>query len=348
VSSPAVRVGVLGCARIALRRMLPAFSRTPGLDLAAVASRDPDKARAAAAEFGCRPVTGYAALLERPDIDAVYVPLPAALHESWVEAALRAGKHVLAEKPVTLTAGRTAAVLDLARARGLVLMENVMFVHHGQHAAVLSLLRAGEIGELRSFEATFTIPAPPDDDIRFRADLGGGALSDVGVYPVRAAQHLLGPGVTVHAAVLTTGPGRTVDTAGAVLLRRDDGVTALLSYGMEHAYRSSYTLVGSTGRITVERAFTPPAEHRPEILLDRGGRVEKRLLEAEDQVGATVRAFRAAILTGGAPELAAATLEQARLLDDVRRLAGPAPQRWPVAPNGAPAGPDRQYTMDPP
>lgn len=321
----ALRVGVLGCADIALRRMLPAFARTPGAVVAGVASRDPAKATAAADQFGCRGYPGYAALLDSDDIDAVYVPLPAALHEEWVEAALRAGKHVLAEKPVTLHADRTAALLALAEARGLVLMENVMFVHHPQHAAVLEMVRDGTIGELRAVEATFTIPALPADDIRYRADLGGGALSDVGVYPVRAALHLLGHDLAVHGASLSVGAGRQVDTAGVALLGRPDGVTASLSFGLEHSYRSAYTVVGSTGRITVERAFTPPAEHRPVLRIERGGQVEDWHVAAGDQVAATVAAFVAATASGGAPALAEATLAQARLLDAVRHHSARSP-----------------------
>ncbi|BFU42717.1 Gfo/Idh/MocA family protein [Krasilnikovia sp. MM14-A1004] len=315
-----VRLGVLGCAEIARRRMLPAFSRTPGAVVTAVASRDAAKAEKVAAEFGGDPVTGYAALLERDDVDAVYVPLPAAMHESWVEAALRAGKHVLAEKPVTLDPAATARLAELARAHHLVLMENVMFVHHRQHATVAELVRDGAIGELRGFEATFTIPPLADDDIRYRADLGGGALSDVGVYPVRAALHLLGDDLTVCGAVLAAGAGRRVDTRGAALLRTGAGVVATLVFGMEHSYRSSYTLTGSAGRITLDRAFTPPADHQPVLHLDRNGRVEQRRLDPDDQVANTVAAFVAAVSAGG-PTALDASLAQIRLLDDIRRKA---------------------------
>ncbi|OKI61978.1 Gfo/Idh/MocA family protein [Streptomyces sp. MJM1172] len=314
--SGAVRVAVIGCADIAVRRMLPAFAASPDTEIVAVASRSAPKAERVAARFGGRAVRGYAGLLELEEVDAVYVPLPAALHERWVRAALDAGKHVLAEKPLTTNATRTGRLLDLARDRGLALMENVMFVHHPRHAAVRRLVAEGAIGELRSLSAAFTVPALPDTDIRHRPELGGGALGDVGLYPLRAALHFLGPGLEVVGAELTRGSGREVETSGAVLLRTREGRTAQVTFGIEHAYLSRYELWGSEGRITVDRAFTPPADHVPVIELHRAGGHEQIRLAPHDQVAATIAAFVASVRAGAAP--AGETLRQARLLDDVR------------------------------
>ncbi|MET9608688.1 Gfo/Idh/MocA family oxidoreductase [Streptomyces sp. NPDC006512] len=315
-----VRIGVLGCADIARRRMLPALRAASGTALVAVASRDAAKARDTAAEAGCEAVTGYGALLERPDVDAVYVPLPAALHATWVEAALRAGKHVLAEKPLTTDLADTRRLTALAGAAGLVLRENVMFVHHSQHAAVRALVAGGAIGELRSFRAEFTVPRLPDSDIRYDAALGGGALWDTGVYPVRAALHFLGDRLETEAAVLVRGgPGRAVDTAGTALLRTPEGVTAQLSFGLDHGYRSAYEITGSEGRVTVERAFTPPAGHPPTVRLERRTGVEEIGLAPDDQVLRTVAAFAADVRAAAGPE--ASLLRQAELLDRIHRSA---------------------------
>ncbi|WP_327371094.1 Gfo/Idh/MocA family protein [Streptomyces sp. NBC_01217] len=315
-----LRVGVIGCAGIAVRRMLPAFAADPGIEIAAVASRDPAKARQVAERFGCRPVHGYDALLERDDVQAVYVPLPAALHAEWTEAALKTGRHVLAEKPLSTDRRRTAELLELAGAQGLVLMENVMFVHHHRHRAVRRLVADGAIGELRSFRAAFTIPPLPDGDIRYDPELGGGALADVGVYPLRAALHFLGLELDVVGARFVRGAGRRVETSGAALLSTPGAVTAQITFGMDDAYRSAYELWGSEGSITVDRAFTPPADHVPVIGLHRGGKTEEIRLEPHDQVAATVAAFAAAVRTGPLPD-PRATLRQAELLDDTRRSA---------------------------
>ena len=318
-----IRVGILGTASIARRRMLPAFAASPDFAVAAVASRDPDRAAGVARTYGCDAVHGYQALLDRTDVDAVYLPLPTAMHAGWAEAALRAGKHVLVEKPAAEDAAKVAALLRLARDKGLALRENVLFVHHGQHSAVRDLMAGGAVGELRAFHATFTVPAPPATDIRHDAALGGGALADVGVYPVRAALHLLGPELEVAGATLRVPPGSDVETGGAALLTTSAGVTVQLSFGMDHDYRSGYEVHGSTGRITVRHAFTPPAGHRPDVLLTRGaGSAEAINLPAEDQVAAAVSAFAAAVRGRAAPDDALA--HQARLLDEIRRAAHPA------------------------
>lgn len=313
-------MGVLGCAGIAVRRMLPAFEDCPDIEIAAVASRDAAKARQVAERFACRPVHGYAELLEQDDIQAVYVPLPAALHAEWTEAALATGRHVLAEKPLTTDRHRTGELLDLARTRGLVLMENVMFVHHHRHEEVRRLVAEGAIGELRAFHAAFTIPPLPHGDIRYDPELGGGALADVGVYPLRAALHFLGHDLDLVGARLVQGPGRQVETSGAALLSTPGTVTAQITFGMEHAYRSSYELWGSEGSISVDRAFTPPADHVPVIGLHRGGTVEEIKLEPHDQVAATVAAFAAAVRNRTLPDTGA-TLRQAGLLDEIHRSA---------------------------
>ncbi|MFF7795766.1 Gfo/Idh/MocA family oxidoreductase [Streptomyces sp. NPDC007991] len=323
----AIRVGVLGSAEIACRRMLPAFARSAAFEITAIASRDPGRGAAAAAPYRARVLHGYHRLIEDGDVDAVYIPLPLALHAEWVEAALRAGKHVLAEKPLSTSMEVSAHLFALARRRRLALMENVMFIHHGQHARVRRLIEDGAIGEPRSFHAAFTVPRRSAGDIRYRPELGGGALWDTGVYPVRAAQHILGAELTVVGAVATAAAGFDVDTAGAALLRRDgDGVGVHLTYGLDHAYRSTYEVCGSTGRLTLDMAFTPPADHVPVIRLhDRSGSRELRL-GPEDQVAGTVAAFAEAVRRGAVrAEDEKATLEQARLLRDILGTTVPTP-----------------------
>jgi predicted dehydrogenase len=311
VNGSPLRIGVLGCAEIARRRMLPAFAACPATEVVAVASRDGDKARETARPYGCRAVTGYQALLADPDVDAVYVPLPAALHARWTRAALEAGKHVLAEKPVALEPARTAELFALAGRRGLALMENVMFVHHPQHEAVRKLAADGSLGELRSLHAEFTVPRRPAEDIRYRGDLGGGALWDTGVYPLRAALHLLGPELTLLAAHLSDPGGIGVPSAGTALLVHTPTSTAVtLGFGLDHAYRSAYTLTGSRSALTLTHAFTPPAAHVPRLL------PEAEPLEPADQVALAVAAFARAAARGRS-FAADTTVRQSELLAQI-------------------------------
>lgn len=311
-----VRLGVLGCADIALRRILPSAAGLPGVRITAIASRQRGKAEKAAATFGCDAVEGYQRLLDRDDVDAVYIPLPPGLHAEWVRRALAAGKHVLAEKPLTTSLEDSAAAVDQAARAGLVLRENYMFVHHAQHGKVRALLDEGAIGDLRGLSAAFSIPRRPGTDFRYAASLGGGALLDVGGYPLRLASHLLGP-LRVVGASRQHDVGLGVDISGDALLRRDDGVAAHLSFGLDHAYVARYEVVGTTGRITVDRAYSPPADLTPMIALHRAGGVETVALDPDDQCANTLTAFvedvRANVATTDE-----AIVTQARLLDEIR------------------------------
>ncbi len=325
-----IRFGVLGCADIARRRTLPAILREPTTELVAVAAREQAKARAFAGQFGCAAAADYRSLLSRPDVDAVYIPLPAGLHHEWVGRALEAGKHVLVEKPLTTRYAHTVAMVESARSLGLALMENLTFLRHGLHRAVLDLLEGGEIGELREVNAAFGFPPLGPDDIRYRPDLGGGALLDTGMYPLSAARLFLGPELEVVGATLKLDPERGVDVSGSALLSTPDGRTAQLTFGFEHAYRSDYVLWGSEGRIVVERAYTPPATRRPVIRLEHEEVRRELTLPPEDQFANTLRAFVGAVAVAG--QRAAETVEicaRARLIDEIRVKAGQPRVRLP-------------------
>ncbi|MFV2022761.1 Gfo/Idh/MocA family protein [Micromonospora sp. LOL_023] len=319
-ASGTVRVGLIGCADIAVRRILPALAGLPGTQLTAVASRRRSRAVTIARRFGGEPVAGYDELLRRTDVDAVYLPLPPAMHAEWIRKALEHGKHVLSEKPLTTSHEQTVDLVGTARRSGLVLMENYMFVHHTQHAAVRRMLTAGAIGELQAFSATFTIPTRPPGDLRLQPELGGGALLDVAGYPVRAAQLFLGRDLTVVGASRRFSDALGVDLGGAALLRHPDGVTAQLTFGINHRYVSSYQFLGSTGRISVDHVFTPPAEHRPEVRTDWQDRHTHVLLPAHDQYSGSLQAFLAAVRgDGGTDVKECAISDQAMLIDSIRQ-----------------------------
>ncbi|MEU5976597.1 Gfo/Idh/MocA family oxidoreductase [Streptomyces sp. NPDC047315] len=317
-----LRFGVLGCADIAWRRMLPVLSAAPDVEVVAVASRELAKAQRFTARFGGRAVEGYEALLAARDVDAVYVPLPAMLHAEWVARALRAGKHVLVEKPLTGTAAETVRLLESASARGLVLVENVAFPHHALHADVTDRLARGAIGRLRGFGAAFTIPPLPPSNVRHLPKVGGGALLDIGIYPVRAALEFCGPDLEVVGAVLRE-HGRTgAVVSGRVLLATSQGVTADLFFGMEHSYRNAYEFAGSAGRLSVDRVFTPPPSYRPVVRIERQDHCEEFVVSAGDQFAAVVARFAAAVRSGGdAGGLAEASVRQARLVTAIEEEA---------------------------
>ncbi len=314
-----VRMGVLGCASIALRRVLPAMMEAEGIELTAVASRDPAKAREVARRFGCAAADGYDDLLDRPDLDAIYLPLPTGLHAHWASRALAAGKHVLSEKPLSCDHATALGLVNQAKTAGLWLMENYMFLHHGQHEKVRNLIADGRVGELRVFTASFGIPPLDASDVRYRPELGGGALLDVGVYPIRAATYFLGSQLRVVGSLLRLDPTRGVDVAGHALLATPAGVTAELSFGFEHAYRSCYSLWGDQGRLSLDRAFTPPPTWQPLIRIESGDRSEELALPADHQFRNIAESFARSILRDEDYTAAAeAITRQAQLVDQVR------------------------------
>jgi predicted dehydrogenase len=319
-----LRLGVLGCSAIARRRTLPVVRDADHLTVAAVASRAPDKARAYADEFGGEPC-GYRELLDRPDVDAVYIGLPNALHHEWARQALLAGKHVLCEKPLTTDQASAKDLEDLATARGLVLRENFAFLHHPQHDEVRRLVAGGRVGAVRTLAAAFGFPPLPATDIRYRAELGGGALLDAGVYPVRLAWHLLGAGLSVAGAVLRVDPALGVDVSGHALLTSPDGVFADLEFGFQHTYRSRYEIWGSAAALRLDHAFTPPPGHRSRLDIEEQDHGEQLVMPAAHQFRLSVERFADAARAGWSAEREAPWLagarETARLVEEIRAVA---------------------------
>jgi predicted dehydrogenase len=319
---PVLKVGVLGCADIAQRNTIPALVADPSVHLVAVASRSREKAEAVAHRFGAEPVTGYAALLDRVDIDAVYVPLPPALHHEWVAKALAAGKHVLAEKPLATDHAEAADLVAAARAGNRLLLENFAFLHHSQHATVRRLIEDGVIGEVRTLTAEFGFPPLDPADIRYQPALGGGALLDAGVYTLRAASRYLGPDVRVEGATLRTDATTGVDLGGGALVATPDGRTGHLSFGFDRSYRCALTIWGSEGTLTLDRAFSAPATLRPVLRIQRQDHHEERTLPAFHQFAAQVAHFADTVLNDGDLHTPGEDiLRQAYLVDALRTRA---------------------------
>jgi len=253
-------VGVLGCADIARRRFLPALARCRGARLAAVASRDRARAAAVAAPFGAA-ATDYLGLLRRQDVDLVYVALPGHLHEPWAVAALEHGKHVLCEKPLALSAAAVERMLATAARRGRLLLENLMFLRHPQHREVAALLAARHPGAPARLRCTFHIPSPPPGDHRLDPERGGGALHDLGRYPLGAAWQLLGGEVVEVARCAVERRAGLVGAVEAEAVTAGGGALAM-SIAFGRPYECWYELGAAGGAWRLDRAFTPPADHR--------------------------------------------------------------------------------------
>ncbi len=196
-----VRIGTLGCARITPQALIRPAKENDTVQVTAVASRDCTKAEAFAKKHGIPTVhKDYEALIQDPDIDAIYNPLPNSLHAEWSIRALRAGKHVLCEKPMASNAIEAEEMNRVATEEGKVLMEAFHWRYHPLAERVIELLKAKTIGDVSRIEATFCIPLPFRNDIRYNPDLGGGALMDTGCYTVNILRHLMGEEPRVQSA----------------------------------------------------------------------------------------------------------------------------------------------------
>lgn len=188
-----IRFAILGTAKIA-RTVAPKIQSAEGTELLGIASRSEDSAQQFAQEFGIpRTYSGYAAALDDPDVDAVYVPLPPSMHQEWTEKAAAAGKHILCEKPLARNVSETDRMIAACRKHNVVLLDGVMWYHTARAAAIRSVVDSGQLGELRQLTSVFTFrwDTMPMENLRMHRDLGGGSLLDLGWYCVGASLWLL-------------------------------------------------------------------------------------------------------------------------------------------------------------
>jgi len=291
-----IRWGILGTARIN-RRVIPAMRLARRSNLVAVASRDVRRAEAYAREWSIpRAASGYQTLLDDPGIDAVYIPLPNTDHVPWTLAAIAAGKHVLCEKPLALGPSDVDRIAVAAAAAKVIVEEGFMYRHEPMTGRVMSLISSGAIGTVRAIVSGFTFVLDAAPNIRFDPVMGGGALWDVGSYPVTYAQLIAGCEPTVVFGSAHWNPSG-VDDEFRGMLRFDGGATANIYAGFRAAYRTWLEILGSDGALTVPNPFKPgPIET---LELERGGVVEHIAVPGSAEIFVReVEDFEASVLDG--------------------------------------------------
>jgi predicted dehydrogenase len=254
--SKKLRWGILGVAKIN-ERLLPAFVKAGNAELVGIASRSLDKAQAAARGAGIpRAFGSYQALLDDPNIDAVYNPLPNHLHDEWTRKAAERGKHVLCEKPLTPTAREAEALVAFCQAKKVKLMDGFFWPHHPRTHQMKSLLTGGTLGRVERVTGTFTFQLPLDQtNIRLQASSGGGSLLDVGCYPVYGIRWAFGEEpVKVWAAARFH---NDVDVSMSATLWFADGRIANFDCGFVHPMRQWLEVVGSKGTLIVPEMWVP-------------------------------------------------------------------------------------------
>ena len=261
-----IRIGILGCANVAAKYAIKAFQALDNAEVVAIASRDYTKAKEWGKRFGVEAVSSYDELLQLKEVDAVYIPLPIGLHEEWVLKAAVAGKHILCEKSLSHNFVSAKKMIDFCREKGIVLYENFMCGFHPQHAAVKSLLEQGSIGDPAIFQGDFGFPPFPETSFRYDQALGGGSLNDAGAYTVFMSRKIFGEPISVTASLAVDGK-TAVDVQGSAFLEFADSKVGLLSFCFNNVYQNNYSIWGSKGKISVNRAYSIPSEMKPQVEL---------------------------------------------------------------------------------
>lgn len=301
---PPVRWGVLGAANIAIAKVIPAMRRSARSRVVAIASRDESKAKAAARTLGIpRAYGSYEALLADPEVEAIYNPLPNHLHVPWSIRAADAGKHVLCEKPIALSGAQAAELRDARDRTGVLIGEAFMVRTHPQWLEARRLVDDGSIGPLRLVSGHFSYFRRDPEDIRSRPEYGGGALMDIGCYPVTLARWLFGAEPTEVIALIERDPDFGVDRLATALMRFPGGQATFACSGQLVPFQRM-ELFGTRGRIQVEIPFNAPPERPCRIFVDDGsalGGLSARAIELPvvDQYTLQADAFSAAIRGGG-------------------------------------------------
>lgn len=250
-----IGVGVLGYSDIARRKFIPALAQSTGAVLHAVARSVQATAAATARDLQVKP-TSYEELLTDPAIGLVYISLPNHLHETWTLRALQQGKHVICEKPLGLSAASVQLMVACAADQGLLLFENLMYLHHPQHAAVKKIMERGDIGIIKGVRSVFRFPFPAAGNFRLDPARGGGAFHDLAPYAVSTAWYFLRGMCHSFSGFALDRNGLNVGIHGTALTTEGEIFSYSLAFGQ--SYESSYEIIGEKGKIWVDRAYTTP------------------------------------------------------------------------------------------
>lgn len=308
-----MKIGIICPSEIAYRRFMPAVKQFTeiefiGIGVCSVEERfgknyiedektaeillaERAKAELFIQEYGGKIFNSYEEIVYSNEIDALYIPLPPALHFIWAKMALEAGKNVLVEKPSTISAENTRELTEIAAKKGLALHENYMFAFHEQLDAIDDVIRSGELGEMRLYRVSFGFPMRAANDFRYNKKLGGGALIDAGGYTIKYATRLLGDTAKIAYAQLNYIDGYEVDMYGSGALVNDQGVTVQIAFGMDNNYKCELEAWGSKGCLMTGRVLTAPVGFVPTMTIRKGNTDEIRELPSDDSFKKSIQHF---------------------------------------------------------
>lgn len=314
-----IRIGIICPSEIAFRRFLPSLMKAKDdFQFAGVAIASPEewfgdlthvsadeiqaqqdreraKAQTFVEQYGGQIYEGYHSIIQSPEVDAMYIPLPPALHFRWAKLALENNKHVFVEKPSTVCSKDTDDLITLASSKQLALHENYMFVYHQQLEEIQDIVKSGKIGDVRLYRISFGFPLRQINDFRYNKALGGGALLDAGGYCMKYANYLLGDTAKVVTAQANYMKGFEVEMYGSATMSNDEGTVAQMAFGMDNDYQCKIEIWGSKGTLTSNRILTAPAGFVPNASIKNNQNVETVELSADDAFLKSIMRFKACV-----------------------------------------------------
>lgn len=339
-----MKLGIICPSEIALRRFMPALQLCDEFEFVGLGvftkeerfgdeniddgtfrtihQQEIDKAQTFIDQYGGKIFDGYEKIVKSPDVDAIYIPLPPALHFKWAKLALECGKHVLVEKPSTVSYDDTKELVRIAKKNKLAFHENYMFTFHKQLDAIEDIIKSGEIGDIRLYRISFGFPRRAVNDFRYNKALGGGALIDAGGYTIRYATRLLGPTARITYGQSNYLDEFEVDMYGSAAMVNDDGVTAQIAFGMDNNYKCELEAWGSKGCLTTGRVLTAPVGFVPTATIRIGN--EERIVDlpSDDAFLKSIQYFADCIKDDKVrSDRYQIITRQAELIDEFKRLA---------------------------
>jgi predicted dehydrogenase len=266
-----VRWGILSTAKIGMKHVTPAIQAAPNCEVVAIASRDLGAATAAAAQLGITGAYGSYEELLAAELDAVYIPLPNDMHAEWTMKAAAAGKHILCEKPLALSAAQAREMADACRDAGVKLQEAFMYRHHPSWTEAVRLVRTGTIGGLQTVQSWFSYYNDDPSNIRNRVENGGGAVMDIGCYNINLSRLLFDAEPARIQAAVRRDPDMGIDTLTSGLLEFPGGGQASFVCSTRAEPHQRVQIAGTKGRIEIEIPFNIPPDRETRIFLTRGG-----------------------------------------------------------------------------
>lgn len=305
-----LKIGILSTSNISQRKFLPALKNNNFFEFAGIAvanekernilfkdvnsneniKKSLETAKEIVDEYGGKVYNSFEKIINSNEIEAIYVPLPPALHYYWAKKILSNNKHVFLEKPSTINYKDTLNLIDLALQKNLSIHENYAFVYHKQLFKIKSLIKENTIGDIRKINTNFGFPFRGKNDFRYNKALGGGALLDCGGYPIKISSEILGEDVEIVSSVLTK-KDFEVDLFGNILLKNKNNIASSISFGMDNFYKCDLEIWGSDGIIYTDRIFTAPENYKPKIYIRSSKQNKTLTVEEEDQFSNSIDFF---------------------------------------------------------